>query len=286
MSSSSLVSVIVPSYNHDKYISECINSILNQSYKNIQLIVLDDGSKDSSVNILKKMSVEHGFHFEEQANLGLCKTLNKAIKNYAKGKYISIIASDDYWSLDKITAQVQFLENNVDYAMVFGKAQVVDDNNNFFGVLGEKINDLDLQFERLFLDNKVIASTVMIKKDVLESVGGFNESSYIEDWDLWLKVAIKHKIGFIDKIQGFYRRHDTNMSNNLLKMEDAKTAIVKQWKNHPLYSTGYKKHILLKANILAVKFKKESLKILLDHKKYMFSLGYIKAIVRIILFWN
>lgn len=285
MDNSPLVSVIVPSYNHEKYISECINSILNQSYKNIQLIVLDDGSKDSSVSILKKMSLEYGFHFEEQANLGLCKTLNKAIKNYATGKYISIIASDDYWKLDKIIAQVEFLEKNDDYAMVFGKAQIVDDNNNFFDVLGENIIDLDLQFERLFLDNKVIASTVMIRKDILESIGGFNESSYIEDWDLWLKVAIRSKIGFINKIQGYYRRHDTNMSSNLLKMENAKTEIVKQWVNHPLYSKGYKKHILLKANILAVKFKKESLKLLWDNKKYMFSLGYTKACVRIMLFW-
>lgn len=285
MSSSPLVSVIVPSYNHDKYISECINSILNQSYKNIQLIVLDDGSKDSSVTILKKMSVEHGFHFEEQANLGLCKTLNKAIKNYAKGKYISIVASDDYWSLDKITSQVEFLEQNNDYAMVFGKARIVDNDNNFFGVWGEGISELDLQFEGLLLDNKVIASTAMIRKDVLESIGGFNESSYIEDWDLWLKIAIKSKIGFINKIQGFYRRHDTNMSSNLLKMENAKTDIIKQWADHPLYSKAYRKHILLKANVLAVKFKTESLKILWCNKKYILSLGYMKAIVRILFFW-
>lgn len=280
-----LVTVIVPSYNHEKYISYCIRSIVQQSYTNIQLIVLDDGSTDNSVSIIQKLSNEHGFYFEKQANLGLCKTLNKAIKKYAKGKYICIVASDDYWTLDKVERQVAFLENNDDYAMVFGMVNIVNDDNEVLGVLGENIIDLDLQFEGIFLDNKVIAPTVMIRKDTIESLGGYNESSYIEDWDLWLKVVALYKIGFIKEIQGFYRRHNANMSSNLLKMENAKTAIVNQWIDHPQYPKAIKKHILLKANILAVHFKSESILLLWEHKKYAFSVGFWKACFRIILFW-
>lgn len=282
-----LVSVIVPCYNHERFISTCINSILSQSYPNIQLIVLDDGSTDSSASILKEYSEKFGFYFEAQANLGLAKTLNKAINNYAKGKYISCIASDDYWDVDKIKTQVEFLEQHKNKAMVFGKAQMIDANKQPIGVLGEGIDQQDLKFERLLQENKVIASTAMIRKDILDAVGGFNETIYIEDWELWLRIAIKHQIGFIDEIQGFYRRHDHNMSSNLIKMLGAGTEIINQWCHHPLYPQYYKRHILEKARLLEMaSFKKESIQVLWEHKRYLFAAHYMKTCLKLMLLWR
>ncbi|GAA4205077.1 alpha-1,3-rhamnosyltransferase [Pedobacter jeongneungensis] len=279
-----LVSVIIPCYNHQDFIEACLESVVNQTYKNIEVIVIDDGSKDETPRILQKLANKYTFSLEIQKNLGLSKTLNKAIRKYAGGKYISIIASDDYWELNKISKQVDFLENSENYALVFGKAKIVDNNNVFLGNLGDDMNE-ELSFETLLFDNKIIASTTMFKRDIWEKVGGFNEDSYIEDWDLWLKMAENYKIGFINENLGFYRRHGSNMSNNLLRMENAKTNIVKQWSAKDQYPLAIKLHILSKANILAPKFKKETMTLLWENKNYFFSVRYLTACIRLLFFW-
>src|SRR5690606_27530759 len=119
---SPLVSVIIPCFNHEKYIKECLLSVINQSYKNVQLIVIDDGSTDRSVEIIKELKQQNDFIFEEQLNSGISKTLNKAITKYAEGEYIAILASDDYWHSDKLSKQVSFIEQNPEYAMVCSEA--------------------------------------------------------------------------------------------------------------------------------------------------------------------
>jgi len=280
-----LVSIVVPSYNHELYIKRCIESVISQTYAEIQLIVIDDGSTDRSREILTDLSARYNFIFLTQNNKGLSKTLNDGIRNFATGKYISVLASDDYWCPEKIELQVQYLENNNSYAMVFGKSYIVNEMDVVTGILGEGVTSSDLGFDRLLFDNKVIASTVLLRKNIWNEVGGFNEDSYIEDWDLWLKVANRYKIGFINKCLGFYRRHDFNMSNNLLKMENAKGAIIEQWRDHPLYEKSYKHHILQKASVLATKFKTESLKLLWNHSSYMFNQTYIKALVKLLIYW-
>lgn len=284
MNNSPLVSVIIPCYNHQDFVMQSLNSVINQTYHNLEIIVIDDGSKDKTPEILEKMSTEHDFFLEIQNNIGLSKTLNKAIKKYAKGKYISVIASDDYWELDKISKQVKFLEKFKDNALVFGKAKIVDNNNVVLGNLGDNVTET-LTFNSLLLDNKVIASTTMFRKDVWQSVGGFNEKSYIEDWDLWLKMAENYKIGFINEYLGFYRRHGSNMSSNLLKMENAKTEILKQWAEKDGYPDAIKKHILLKASVLARYSKKTAFNILYQNINYCFNIGYLKACFRLLFTW-
>ena len=122
MIKSPLVSIVVPSYNHASFIEKCINSILTQDYDNYELIVIDDGSTDNSDEILSRLHKKYGFYLEFNKNQGLAKTLNRGFKEIAKGKYLASCASDDYWLPNKLTLQVEFLETNPDYAMVFGKA--------------------------------------------------------------------------------------------------------------------------------------------------------------------
>lgn len=284
MKTSPLVSIVVPCYNHQDFVKKCLNSVICQTYKNIEIIVIDDGSTDKTPEILQAMAAENKFIIRLQKNIGLSKTLNKAIKSYAHGKYISVIASDDYWELDKISKQVIFLEASDNYALVFGKAKIVDADDIVLGNLGDQMPD-SLTFDSLILDNKVIASTTMFRKDVWELVGGFNEDSYIEDWDLWLKMAEKFKIGFINENLGFYRRHGSNMSNNLLRMENSKTDILKQWSSKSIYPIAIKRHILLKSNILARNSKMLVLQILFKNIKYIFNIRYFTAWARLIFTW-
>ncbi len=115
-----LVSVVVPCYNHEKYVKETIESIINQTYKNIELIVIDDGSKDNSVQVIQEMADKHGFTFVHRPNKGLSATLNEGIR-LSKGKYFCAIASDDILMLEKIEKQVTFMEANPEYGMCYGK---------------------------------------------------------------------------------------------------------------------------------------------------------------------
>ena len=93
-----LVSIIMSSYNHEKYIETAILSALNQTYKNIELIVVDDGSKDNSASILKQLKEKYNFYLEIRENNGLVKTLNYILKNLVHGKYVCVLDSDDYYA--------------------------------------------------------------------------------------------------------------------------------------------------------------------------------------------
>ncbi len=113
-----LVSIIVPSYNHARYINQCIESIYQQTYQYFELIVIDDGSKDNSKEVLIDLHNKYEFTLVFQENQGVAYTLNRGIKEFAIGKYITFCASDDYWVIDKLEKQVVFMENNQFYPIL------------------------------------------------------------------------------------------------------------------------------------------------------------------------
>jgi alpha-1,3-rhamnosyltransferase len=227
-----LVSVIVPCYNHEKYIKESLLSILNQTYNNIQLIVIDDGSKDNSVDIIKSLQPTYNFIFEAQQNEGVSKTLNNAIKKYATGKYIAFLASDDYWELNKLEKQILFLEKNDTLGMVCGKARIVNNQSKIVGALETGNASMAFNFNNIALGKRMVAAlTVVLKKDVLDKVGLFDEDLAIEDLDMWLRIAHIFPIGFMDEKLAFYRQHDTNASSKVITMAKARSKILQKWKN-------------------------------------------------------
>lgn len=275
-----LVSVIVPSYNHELYIENCIKSIINQSYKNIQLIVIDDGSKDNSVELLAKLSKEYNFIFVAQKNIGLSATLNRAIKEYAKGKYITIVASDDWWLPNKIKTQVKFLEENTQHKMCYGKANVVDENgeikytygnapktNNFFN---ELINATEGSF--------IPVLTVMYEREIHDVVGYYDEKSYIEDWDMHLRIAYKFSIGFVNEPLACYRYHGNNMSSNTVKMMNSLVNIVRKWSQLSNYNEIIKRWELVAFRQLAKEYKKEAKKYLLPASKSFYKVGFWRGV--------
>ena len=126
-----LISVIVPAYNHENYIEECIDSIINQSYKNIELIILNDGSKDKTAEKIKLKSQECKIRFkrfvfiDKKNNDGVAKTLNKGC-SIAEGKYLTICASDDSFVFNAFEIMYDFLENNQEYVLAVGDNYFID----------------------------------------------------------------------------------------------------------------------------------------------------------------
>lgn len=227
-----LVSVLLPSYNHANYIEEAIISIANQTYKNIELIIIDDGSTDGSDEIIKKLQEKHTFNYEHQINCGLIKTLDKLIKK-ANGKYISLFSSDDLYTLNKIEKLVNFLEQNTNYAMVYSKIALIDAHSHVYKTVEEPYKAGKI-FEDLLSGNFFINGLgVLIKKEIYEKYTRIE--SYIDDLQLWLQIAKHHEIGFVNDVLAFYRIHHNHLSSNLFKMQKAEYEIISQYSDEPIY---------------------------------------------------
>jgi len=209
-----LVSIVAVCHNHNLFIKDCINSLVKQSYQNKEIIVYDNGSTDGSTELLKDLQRYYRFDLVIQENFGLPKTLNKAVAK-AKGKYVSLISTDDYWPLDKIEIAVDFLEKCDPMIAVCGGNAITIDKD---GVIFRKQTFSDyheLSFDEVFIEGKIIpALTSLIRRNVLIEVGGYDESKKGEDTPMWLKITHHgYRIAYLNKLLGYYRHHEKNMTH-------------------------------------------------------------------------
>lgn len=232
-----LVTLRISAYNHEKYIKQAVLSLINQTYKNTEIIVIDDGSQDKTPEILQLLADEYKFTFIQQENKGLIKTLNRII-GMANGKYIAGCASDDFMPLDKIEKQVNFLESNDTFAVCGGNSVNVDNNGKPFIVnMPEDKTYRVIEFKDVFLHDKSIpAGTAMIRKSVIDEVGGYSTEFPIEDQYLWLKITSKgYKIARLNTVLQYYRQHDNNISNNISFMIENTKNCINSFGTHELY---------------------------------------------------
>lgn len=236
-----LVSILVSCYNHEQYIEECILSIIQQDYDNIELIVIDDGSSDNSANIIQRLQQEHHFYFEAQTNMGLTKTLNKMLA-MAKGKYIAPIGSDDILLPHKTSLQVDVLEQRADIAVVGGNILCIDEQGNVKTKQRHK-DYREVDFKTIFRQPKLIpaAPSVMIRADVLKEIGGYNTECQLEDLYLWLKITqAGHPIAVLAEVVAHYREHASNTYKNYRFMTDSLLQTYRYFSAEPGYD--YIKH--------------------------------------------
>ncbi|MBP2281460.1 alpha-1,3-rhamnosyltransferase [Psychrobacter sp. PL19] len=224
-----LVSIVIPCYNHEDFVQDSIQSVIDQTYNNIELIIIDDGSKDNSISKIQEMvdSCEQRFvrfEFRSRPNKGLSATLNEAIK-WCKGEYYSAIASDDQIFDYKTSTQVNFLENNRDYVAVFGGVQVIDENNKKLEKVISKARAYS--FDDIIMNkHSLFAPTQMIRMNSIKKTGGYKPNMLIEDWYMWLLLSREGKIFNTGKVIAFYRRHDTNMTKDLKKMNSGRLEVL------------------------------------------------------------
>ena len=278
-----LVTIIVPCYNHENYIVECIESLVHQTYPNIELIVLDDGSSDNSAMILKELSQKYNFYFDDQQNIGLSRTLNKAI-SLSSGDYISVCASDDKYALDKTAKQVTYLQKNPKFASCFTNKIIFDDKGN------ERIEDSGKRksgwiFKELLMDTfSIPAPSHMIRREVFNTIGLYDESLKVEDWDMWLRMSKKYQLGFLDQPLIYYRVHDTNTHGNVNLMLSDKYTVLEKWKDDPLYLDARKRTDFHYFNDFANIDKKRALA-MLPTVIFYWDKRIVKGIRRLLLKW-
>lgn len=204
------VTVIIPSYNHKTFIEESVNSVLNQDYEDIELIVIDDGSKDGSVEILKELSRNKNFILIIKENEGICKTLNRAL-TIATGKYITFLASDDYMPTERVKEQVHQMHTHPDVDVIAGSICVVDATGKKLSFKSARKKGL-IGFEDMIVRNVVFAPTAIFKQEVFKKFGMYNENYLIEDYHMWLKILKgEGKILNVDNMWAFYRLSTGNL---------------------------------------------------------------------------
>lgn len=203
-----LVSVIMPTYNHAQFIGEAIDSVLNQTYKNLELIVIDNYSEDNTEEIIRSFN-DPRIKYMKFRNHGIIGASRNQGIRHAVGKYIAFLDSDDLWLDHKLERQLVEFKKGDSIGLVCTNLIYFDK----YGEHGKLLNlpDKHFTFNELLRDNPIANSSVMIRRSVLDNVGLFDESRDIiagEDYELWLRVAKKNKIRYIDTPLIKYRIHE------------------------------------------------------------------------------
>lgn len=245
-----LVSIIIASYNHCDFIEASITSVLTQTYPNIELLVVDDGSTDGSVEHIQRLQQLHGFSFLAQENKGLSRTLNETIAR-ARGNLIAPFGSDDVMLPARIALQVAYLRDKPKVGICAGNIQEIDAEGHPLG----KFRDLPrrrLDFEDVFLDRKTgaPAPTLLFRREALEKVGGFDPQIRLEDLLIQLKITrAGYSIDVLNEVLAHYRVHGSNTYKNHRFMIDNVLRTYAQFSDHPAYAqvcTNFRNSMLLK----------------------------------------
>ena len=222
-----LVSILTPTYNHEKYITECIESVLSQTFPDWEQIIIDDGSTDKTCEIIntycekdKRIKLIKQVH---QGIENLKNTYNKAL-SVAKGEYIAILEGDDFWPKNKLEIQLSLFDDKK-VILTWGKACIVTEDNKFVKSIPQQIenflniNEKNELITQLLLKNFLPAVTVIIKKEAILSIKGFRQVSYLPtvDYPTWLKLALlallKDKTFVGSKnVLGYWRRHGSQIT--------------------------------------------------------------------------
>ncbi len=204
------VSVIMPVFNAADYLSEAIKSILEQTYTDWELIIINDGSTDDSEAIIRSYTDERIRYFENEHNMGLIATLNKGI-GLCGGEFIARMDADDISMPERFRIQMKFLEKHKDYAICGGNALIINEKGE---VTGKIVNFESNEYLRINLLFSVpfIHPSMMIKANILKDNLFDKDYKHAEDYELWCRIAGLYKIANVPDFVLKYRWHTTNVS--------------------------------------------------------------------------
>ncbi|WP_460636327.1 glycosyltransferase family 2 protein [Larkinella harenae] len=205
-----LVTVICTIYNHERFITASLQSVLDQSYSAIELIVIDNNSTDGSVARVEELRQTHPQIklLQNRENLGICRAFNQGL-SIANGRYVIDLSADDVMHRDRVARQVTAFERLPgDYAVLFSNAAFIDEDSQLTGY-HYPINQSGMAtvnvpsgwiFKDILTSYFVSTPTMMMRKDVLESLGGYDESLSYEDFDFWVRTARHYRYYYQDEV--------------------------------------------------------------------------------------
>lgn len=223
---SPLVTIGIPNYNYAGYIKETLESVANQTYANIELIIIDDCSTDNSITVIENWIKNYSGNMRirfitNEKNLGLSGTCN-VILNNANGKYLQLLDSDDIIYPYKISKQVEILENSSNTALVYSNVTVINEkgeitNPDYCSRIRFDRNNMPegKVKEQLLGFNFITVHSALVNTAYAKEVGGFDETIVLQDYYMWLELAEKYEFRYLNECTGAYRIHSASMSNNI-----------------------------------------------------------------------
>lgn len=214
------ISIIMPIFNGEKYVSKAIDSILSQTFKDFEFIIINDASNDKTTEIINSYNDNRIIIVNNKENLGVTKSLNKAL-NISKGKYIARQDADDISDTGRLSEQYLFLEKNTNIAMAGTFAYIINDTGKIIQSITKPISSNNIR-NKLKEDNCFIHGSVMIRRNILEEIGVYNESYFrSQDYELWLRMIKKHKIINIPQFLYLLRKHNDNIESKYIDEQKA-----------------------------------------------------------------
>ncbi len=209
-----LVSVIIPCFNAERFLEKAVQSVMQQTYSNLEIIIVNDCSTDNCASIIEQLQKKDDriIVLNNIENLGISKTLNKAIEN-STGKYIARMDADDICFPDRIKKQVDFLEQNPGIAICGGSFIKINEDGNKTGEVKFPRGNDNLKAELLFYC-PFAHPTMMMRKQVLKDVGLYKDMAPAEDYEMWLNIAEKFNVDNLPDYLIYYRMHGNSISAN------------------------------------------------------------------------
>lgn len=235
------VTVVIPSYNHRPYVAQAIHSVLEQSLGGVELIVIDDGSKDGSKEVITELHRHYhqAFRFVNRENRGLVATLSEGLA-LARGEYFCELASDDFFHVDNLSKRASYLDEHPEAVAVFTDGMHVDGAGNTLGqsFTKEKIVDLyrsDDPIPRMINNITPVFSTGLMRTQSLRECGGFDANTFrfYEDMDTPVRLSTKGRFAYLGE-KLFYRRlHETNVSTVTTHIRREKILFYRKMLDYP-----------------------------------------------------
>lgn len=206
------VSVIIPTHNYADYIGEALESVFNQSFNNFEVIVVDDGSSDSTRKIIESYGDQIRYFYQEQQ--GPAKARNKGIIE-SRGIYIAFLDADDIWYPTKLEKQMSLFKANPEIGMAITDNKLFDERGIYKAYVGKKTylfkGDLAAN---IFINSGVVTPTVMVRREVFDKVGLFEEGLRIgEDDNMWIRIAVEYEVAIVDEALAGIRNHAARTMN-------------------------------------------------------------------------
>ncbi|ATH07299.1 hypothetical protein BIY24_04910 [Halobacteriovorax marinus] len=213
------ISVIIPTFNREKFLSRAVESVLSQSYTEFELIIVDDGSTDNSYHEVKKYLKDSRVRYLYQSNQGVSSARNLGVF-VSSGEWVSFLDSDDEWDSKKLEEQLSYINEHSEYSIIhcqenwFRNSKRVNLPKQYIKKGGDIFRDC------LYLC-AISPSTVMIKRDLFERLGGFSRDFIVcEDYELWLRICVEHRVGLVDKaLVNKYAGHGDQLSVTTTAMD-------------------------------------------------------------------
>jgi len=237
MSGNPLVSVVCPAYNCAPFIAPALESVFSQSYRPLEVIVVDDGSTDATPELLKSYSE---VHYIRQVNRGPSAARNRAI-DFAQGEYVAFLDLDDLWTPEKLSEQVAIFDSCPDAGLCFADMRLFSDGAGDEPTMFQKYSLtaeyfghehlVEIAIAKLVNLNFIPTSSVVARKTALVQAGGFDEQfRKAEDWDLWLRLALHRPIIYSPKLLTLKRVHEVNTSRDSEGMNVASVQVLEKLK--------------------------------------------------------